>query len=249
MSAIEINPKARTYIIGDVHGCCDELEVLLDHLINKENLSSDDYIIFVGDYIDRGKNSKKVIDHLIELKKHPVNSIFLKGNHEDMLMSFLGFDGNLGNFFLQNGGVKTLEDYGFTNNFQVADILLNFPKDHLDFLKSLSNYISAPKFYIVHAGFNPESSLALQTEYDLFWIREEFILNKHDFGKVVFFGHTPHKEVFYDLPYKVCVDTGLVYGHKLSCIEVTENVCFEISYNTENIIKKDLKDSNISFNF
>ena len=104
----------RTFVIGDIHGCTEELDLLLDHIFDKEDFNpAEDHFVFMGDYIDRGFNSKKVIETLIWIKNIFPESVFLRGNHEDMLLSFLGIDGNYGNMFFYNGGKITLFSYIF----------------------------------------------------------------------------------------------------------------------------------------
>ena len=98
-------PKGRLLVVGDIHGCFEELKTLLNFLEKKADFSTADQLVFIGDYIDRGADSFKVIEHLLKFKdKYPATQ-FLKGNHEDMFLSFLGFAGDSGQFWLQNGGV------------------------------------------------------------------------------------------------------------------------------------------------
>ena len=97
----------RLFAIGDIHGCPDELTTLLKSI----ELDKRDTLVFVGDYVDRGPSAKDVIDILLEVKRNHSNSIFLKGNHEDMMLSFLGLPGHYGESFLYNGGVATLQSY------------------------------------------------------------------------------------------------------------------------------------------
>src|ERR1043166_9018992 len=100
---------ARTFVIGDIHGCVDELNWLLDALSPTEA----DAIVFLGDYIDRGPASKAVIDRLLRLRREGPGCVFLKGNHEDMFLAFLGLQGHYGEAFLLNGGETTLQSYGW----------------------------------------------------------------------------------------------------------------------------------------
>ena len=88
--------------------------------------------------------------------------------------------------------------------------------------------LASPDAHQVHAGINPSKSLAKQTDSDLLWIRDEFIHNPHRLPYTVLFGHTPRNSVLFDLPYKIGLDTGLVYGNKLSCLEIVERVLFQI---------------------
>lgn len=227
----------RTYVIGDIHGCPDELARLIDKL----PLEPLDRLIFLGDYIDRGPNSKGVISYLIDLQQNCRSEIiFLKGNHEDMFLSYMGFPGKYGDMFLYNGGGATLSSYGAGPHNQ-ADILLVIPPAHIKFLKELkTNYIE-DRFLCVHAGVNPQKSLELQEEDEMLWIRDEFILSRHDMPYTVLFGHTPQEEVLFHLPYKVGLDTGLVYGNRLSCLEIVEKTLFQIARGKKEVVRRSVK--------
>ena len=95
----EIKPKEKFFVVGDIHGCIDELEVLLEEII-KAGFNDNSHLLFVGDYIDRGKNSKAVVDRLIDFSAGKNNITFLRGNHEDMFLHFCGLDGSNGEFFM-----------------------------------------------------------------------------------------------------------------------------------------------------
>src|SRR5947207_4263886 len=161
-----------TYVIGDIHGCPDELARLIDKL----PINATDRLVFLGDYVDRGPDSKAVISYLIELERtSPAELIFLKGNHEDMFLSYMGFPGKYGDMFLYNGGGTTLTSYGAAPHNQASvDILLVIPPAHIRFLKDLKPYYIADSFFCVHAGINPSKPLVRQEEEDMLWIRDEF---------------------------------------------------------------------------
>lgn len=216
----------RRYVIGDIHGCLDELRYLVEDL----PLDTEDQLVFLGDYIDRGPNSSGVISYLLELEKHLAgyDLVFLKGNHEDMLLSYLGLLGHHGDMFLYNGGRPTLTSYGIDTAASSGDALSLIPPAHLDFYENLRNYYLMEPYLCVHAGIHPLKSLSEQTESELFWIRNKFIYSSHTLPYTVLFGHTPQNDVFYDLPYKVGLDTGLVYGNKLTCLETEEKILYQI---------------------
>ena len=218
----------RLFAIGDIHGCPAETEILLTWLERNEGLNQDDTIIFIGDYIDRGTASKAVIEYLLEFKKKFPQTIFLKGNHEDMLLSFLGFEGTNGDAYIKNGGDTTLDSYGLPPNSAPEDVFARIPKSHIDFISNLDSVVRTKNHIFVHAGLNPRKPFSRQSLDDIYWIREGFIDEVHSFGKIIIFGHTPHAELLYDVPYKIGIDTGLVYGNKLSCIELTHNVLYQI---------------------
>jgi serine/threonine protein phosphatase 1 len=215
------------YVIGDIHGCADELHELIEAL----PLDQGDRLVFLGDYIDRGPDSRAVVSFLIEFQNfHPeIEFVFLKGNHEDMLLSYLGLNGQHGDMFLVNGGKATFESYAITaNRPSPQEVLSIIPAAHLAFFGKLESYHVMDPFLCVHAGVHPRKCLAEQTNEELFWIRNAFIYNSHALPYTVLFGHTPQPAVLYDLPYKVGLDTGLVYGNMLTCLEVDEKVLYQI---------------------
>lgn len=224
------------YVVGDIHGCADELRCLIDQL----PLTGGDQLVFLGDYIDRGPASMEVVSFLLSLsqKFDRVEFIFLKGNHEDMLLSYLGLDGSHGEMFILNGGKATLASYGMSaEKMTRRDALQVIPADHLQFYQALKKYCIMDTFLCVHAGINPEKTLAEQTNEDFFWIRNKFIYSSHRLPYTVVFGHTPRDAVLYDLPYKIGLDTGLVYGNMLTCLELDEKVQFQISRGKKNVNK------------
>ncbi len=214
---------AHTFVIGDIHGCLDEIDRLLDTLVP----TAVDTVVFLGDYIDRGPASKGVIDRLLRLRREGPRCVFLKGNHEDMFLAFLGERGLYGEAFLGNGGGPTLRSYGLHGEFGAvrSDQL---PPEHLEFLRSLEVRYAQGPFLCVHAGVDPGRPLAAQREEDLLWIRGEFIRQPHPFPYTILFGHTPQREVLMDVPFKVGLDTGLVYWNKLSCLDLVEKRLFQL---------------------
>jgi predicted phosphodiesterase len=216
------------YVIGDIHGCVAELTRLIESL----PLAKRDQVIFLGDYIDRGPDSCGVISYLLGLRQtcSSIDFVFLKGNHEDMLLSYLGYRGQHGEMFLANGGKSTLASYGLNPDEATAEnVSAAMPSEHLNFFQTLAHCHATDSFFCVHAGINPQKTLAEQTDEEFFWIRNTFIYRSHSLPYTVLFGHTPQPTVFFDLPYKVGLDTGLVYGNMLTCLELDEKVLFQIS--------------------
>ncbi len=205
--------KEKLFAIGDIHGCFDQLKTLMEKLPFEPDR---DTIVFLGDYIDRGQDSFRVISYLLQLKKQCKNAVFLKGNHECMLENFIA--GNERDFFLFNGGEQTLRSYlkknGQSRSFPI-------PESHLDFFRNLLPYYETEHFIFVHAGLKEGVKLEDQQTNDLFWIREPFIHSDYDFGKTVVFGHTPFSEP-YVTRNRIGIDTGAVYGNKLTGVELTE---------------------------
>jgi serine/threonine protein phosphatase 1 len=232
--------SGRLYAVGDIHGCQAELDTLLNHLETVENLTAADRVIFIGDFVDRGPASKEVVDRLLAFKSKFKNSIFLKGNHEDMLLDFLGFGGSHGAVYLSNGGIETLQSYGLDNDSGIKDLFNKMPLSHLNFFKSLDSLVVIGEYIFAHAGINPVRFLRNQVPEDVYWIREGFIDKTHSFNKVVVYGHTPYPEVMRDLPYKIGIDTGLVFGNKLSCIELMEHRCIQVAKGSSQVISSEL---------
>ncbi|HTW89988.1 MAG TPA: metallophosphoesterase family protein, partial [Candidatus Binataceae bacterium] len=199
-----------------------------------------DTVVFVGDYVDRGPSARAVVDLLLDLERGPAEFVFLKGNHEDMMLSFLGLPGHYGESFLFNGGASTLESYGVgEEHLPLASERI--PEPHLDFFKRLSISYLRPPFLFVHAGIMPMRQLEEQSVEDMLWIRQEFIFNPHRLDATVIFGHTPMREVMVDLPYKLGIDTGLVYGGKLTCVEFTEGVLYQVGRGSRHVKSRAIK--------
>ncbi len=175
-----------------------------------------DKVIFLGDYIDRGPQSKEVIEFLKTLKKN-YDVVLLKGNHEDMLLRCV----ENGDCFPweRNGCAATISNYDGVENI----------KKELDFFKSLKPYHEEGKYLFVHGGVKPGIPLEDQQEFDMIWIRDEFIYSENPLpGKIVVFGHTPFKEVLI-MEDKIGIDTGCVYGNKLSAIRLDDMKVFSVN--------------------
>ncbi len=230
---------ARFFIVGDIHACPQELETLLTAL----SLQPEDHLVFLGDYVDRGPGAREVVDLLLGMRADAVCAMtFLKGNHEDMFLDFIGYAGNYGEAFLINGGVKTLASYGCPPFMEAAEIVARVPEAHLTFFRNLDLMVSVGEVLCVHAGISALHPLKEQEPEDLLWIRQEFIDNPHPLPYTVIYGHTPQREVKFDLPYKVGIDTGLVYGGKLSCLEFTEKKLFQVAKGGRAVKVSDITD-------
>ena len=219
------------WIIGDIHGCRRELELLLEKLPVEEKL------LFLGDYIDRGPDSKGVVKRLIAEKKR---SVFLMGNHEDMLLSYYhspqrpaGQSWLLGG----NGGQSTLNSYGLGPE----DPFEKFPLSHQGFYTKLRLYYETPDFIAVHAGLRVEPPFQLDTQKrrDLLWIRHEWIENESRWpGKKVYYGHTPSRFVLglerenetIQGQKSRGLDTGCVYGGSLTAFRTEDETIIQIPF-------------------
>jgi serine/threonine protein phosphatase 1 len=228
--------SGRLFTIGDIHGCPDELDAMLRAIAPVAG----DTVVFVGDYVDRGPSARDVIELLLAFESGPHETVFLKGNHEDMMLSFMGLPGNYGDSFLFNGGIQTFDSYGVSEKeFHHARKLI--PASHLGFLSRLASSYLRPPYLFVHAGVVPSRQLEEQRVEDMLWIRHEFISSPHRLDATVVFGHTPMREVMEELPFKLGIDTGLVYGGKLTCVELTEGAVRQVARGSHTVRTRRLK--------
>jgi serine/threonine protein phosphatase 1 len=229
-----------TYAIGDIHGCLEELQRLIGNLENHAGLCKDDVLVFVGDYIDRGPDSKGVIDYLLELDQK-YSCVFLMGNHEDMALWYLGIDHGSGTtsshrerelagVWIINGGDATLRSYGIDVHTRMPSLddrlgMANeLPETHIDFLKGLQYFYIEGDNLFVHAGVSqeglrastPQEAAELSPDKNLLWDRSAFG-QANSFGTMIY-GHTVCKEGvrwgwawLKDSPQSVGLDVGCVF--------------------------------------
>jgi serine/threonine protein phosphatase 1 len=212
---------SRIYAIGDIHGCADRLEALIARL---DIDTRQDRLIFIGDYIDRGPDPGRVVDTILELGKTIEHVICLLGNHEQMFLNYY-LEHRDAKLFLANGGSSTLASYGFQQSRQ--DPSFRVPEQHLQFYQSLLPYYETADHIFVHAGLRPSVPLPDQNLDDLLWSRFEFIRSAHDFGKKVVFGHTPFAVPLVESN-KIGIDTGAVYGGRLTCLELPAMIFHQV---------------------
>ncbi len=190
------------YAVGDIHGRADLLQSLLEKIT--EDLKSRAQgckvtLVFLGDYIDRGFHSKEVIDILLSLRDREFNTVFLAGNHEDMLLQFIDDPAAVSDLWLKVGGVAALASYGvflpdcpdFDAIVQASNQLADtMPRTHLAFLKELKEHYKLGDYYFVHAGIRPGVVLDAQVREDKLSIREEFTQSNVRYGCKVVHGHS-----------------------------------------------------------
>ena len=205
--------RRRIFAVGDIHGCYEKLVELMKILPwSKQN---GDLLLFIGDYVDRGTRSRDVVEFLVKLQKNGGDFIFLKGNHEKMLLDYY-VDHKDQMLYIANGGAETIASYV---EGAIGRKAFELPKDHLQFLQSLKLYYETDEYIFVHAGLRDAVPLPDQSQEDLLWIREEFIYSLYDWNKRVVFGHTALETPFVS-PGKIGIDTGAVYGNKLTAVEL-----------------------------
>jgi serine/threonine protein phosphatase 1 len=204
----------RLLAIGDIHGCHRQLRGLLDRLRPIDS----DQLVFLGDYIDRGPDSAGVIEVLLALRARFPRSVFLRGNHDQMLLDVLaGEDPTL---FLCNGGGKTIASYQARGGWPP-------PGEHRQFLEALPVIYQTEQFIFVHAGLRPGIPLTGQKPEDLLWIRQGFLDSRDDWGKIVVFGHTPREEPLLE-ERRIGLDTGCVYGGHLTGCDLLTRRCWQV---------------------
>lgn len=201
----------RTFAIGDIHGEYDKLI----KLISKAKIDfNTDKLIFLGDYIDRGPKSKEVLEYLIELQQCEYDIVFLRGNHEQMLLDHLNNKPHVTEIWLYNGG------YATKNSYKDKDNNGNYiPIEHVRFINDLPYYYEYGNYYFVHAGFQPGYNPENCPKQQMLWIRDEFIYSDYDWGKKVVFGHTPQNEPLF-MDNKIGIDTGATFNRMLTAIEL-----------------------------
>lgn len=218
----------RIYAVGDIHGRADLLKKLfsrIDEDING-NPIAETLHIFLGDYVDRGKDSAEVIDLLIE-RASAHRLACLKGNHEIYLTEFLENPGILG-AWAQYGALPTLASYGLTPALNAspkeqsalsAGLSSAMPESHAHFLASLKLCFTCGDYFFVHAGVRPGTPLSRQREEDMLWIRDDFLLHEEPFEKIIVHGHTPVIEP--DVrKNRINIDTGAYATGRLTCLKL-----------------------------
>jgi serine/threonine protein phosphatase 1 len=216
----------RIYAVGDVHGRADLLEEVLAKIDkdSAQNPGLRDIEVFIGDYVDRGPSSADVIAQLVQRSEFR-ETVFLRGNHEALLLAFLQNPSVL-NDWQQVGGLETLMSYGLqpvmnpTRQEQIelcASFNRMLPRSHRIFLqKQLRESYCCGDYFFVHAGIRPGVPLSKQREQDLLWIRNEFLEYDGGFEKIVVHGHTPVIEAEIRAN-RINIDTGAYATGQLTC--------------------------------
>ncbi len=197
----------RTLAIGDIHGCLEPLRLLWDSI----DFQPDDRIVFMGDYVDRGPDSKGVIDFLIGLREQNPDIVFLSGNHEEKFFLSQMDLTDRNHWFEAWGGIQTLESYG-PGGFD------DVPSSHWEFLGRARNYFETDTHIFVHAALDPDLPLHRQLPFTL--IHKKFSMPRpHYSGKTVICGHTAQKShIPLDVGHAVCIDTDPGRGGWLTCL-------------------------------
>jgi len=175
----------RTFVIPDIHGCCRTFRQLL---FNKLEIEKTDKLYLLGDYIDRGPDSKGVIDTILELQRDGYDVQAIKGNHEQMLIEFIASNSDEDLMdWLENGGDATLQSYDLENGGCI-------PREHIHFIKALPAFIATETHIFVHAGldFDLDEPIADTSQEFMLWSRENLdVVSEKIGGRKVIAGHTP----------------------------------------------------------
>lgn len=197
----------RLFAISDIHGC---FRPFYELVVNTIELQKSDHLMLLGDYIDRGEQSKEVIDFIIDLQNKGFNITPLAGNHELMLMNSY-FDPDILPFWMMNNGMSTLQSFGVEDVSEISEHYLNF-------FKSLPYYSIIGKFIFVHAGFNDHAEDPFSDEHDMVWESKETYQNPLLSDKIVIHGHRPKKKGYIqklinEKSHVIPIDTGCVYSN------------------------------------
>lgn len=239
----------RILAISDIHGYNDKLLELLDKVgYNAVN----DKLILMGDYCDRGLQSKEVVDTCINLRDKNTNTVFLTGNHDTMFINWLMTESYQHKaMFINNGGLQTIESYlgrdwvlnGLTHeNYQYAKkFIIDNYYHHVKFLMNNDYYYELSDHVFVHAGVNPRMKDWRNTSKEnMLWIRDEFIFKKHLHREIIVHGHTPARIIHDsdDIHFgdrKIGIDGGVCFKGQLNCLEITASEDGNYKYKQYNV--------------
>ena len=224
------SPKGRLIAIGDIHGHSKYLNSILDSI----SPTKDDAFVFLGDFVDRGPDSKGVIDSIIELSQEfKVYSI--AGNHEEMMLgAYAGGKEDI-NFWCKFGGKEALQSYGIEHP-------KNLPYDHIEFIKNCSNYIESENHIFVHARCNPNLHPSKNDPFFLRWQKININDPPHVSGKKIICGHSCQTKIL-NLGHIICIDTGagvLDIG-RLTALDVKSGTFWQFGVNYKKVMVKSLE--------
>ncbi|WP_417308062.1 metallophosphoesterase [Devosia sp.] len=217
------------YVIGDVHGCLAQLKALEARIVaDAEHRAGENWIVMLGDLVDRGPDSAAVIDHMLTSPPAGFQRQCLMGNHEAAMLAFIARP-RRGDRWLEFGGVETLLSYGvpldaledphLPQRQFAALVQRHIPDEHIAFMSGLPLLIETPEAILCHAGLMPGVPLAAQSATDLIWYRDDFAADYLDFGKVVVHGHTI-REAPLVTPGRIAIDTGAFATGRLTAVRL-----------------------------
>ncbi len=228
---LDSDHQPRCYVIGDIHGRSDLLDRMVDAIARdvQQSPTAKNLTVTLGDYVDRGPDSRGVLDRLVR-NPFPTDYIAVKGNHEELFETFLT-NPETGPQWRRLGGLETLHSYkvpvtplmlgkGFNEAAQALRQAL--PEAHAAFIRGLKLSLIVGGYFFCHAGVRPGVALEKQRAEDLLWIRDEFLSSKAPFGRIVVHGHTPTSspEV---LANRINIDTGAFATGRLTCLVIEDS--------------------------
>lgn len=225
-------PNYRAYAVGDIHGRLDLLEELLGkiHAELQHAPAPNTLLVFVGDLIDRGPSSAQVLERLRTYRREGVQPVFILGNHEEVLLRILAGDAELIDKWRWFGGAECLRSYGVDpdaigrlgNDDALAAVRDAIPNSHVEFLESFVDSCRFGDYLFVHAGVRPGVPLDQQSQADLRWIREPFLIDETDHGFIVVHGHTISSEVD-ERSNRIGIDTGAYRSGVLTALAIEDD--------------------------
>lgn len=216
-----VSANTVVWAVGDIHGQDDLFEALIPVITADLDRARDcrRKVVLLGDYIDRGLGSARVLEQVIELRpqleQDGVELVTLMGNHEALLLQFID-QPQSGPVWMTIGGRETLLSYGITVPALAdsegwarasSELLQAMPLSHLEFLEDLPFFNIERDYFFVHAGVRPGVALDAQSPEDMMWIRDPFLKDSRTFDKMIVHGHTPGDDVYAD-ERRICLDTG-----------------------------------------
>lgn len=231
-------PTKELIAIGDIHGCLDPLKRLIQVLNPNERMQ----LVFLGDYVDRGPDSKGVIEFLLELNQ-VYDCVFLSGNHEVLMLDYIAWGNSLQKDWARNGGEATIESYIQNGNVDI-------PESHFEFLKSCLPYYDTLDYFFVHGGIKPYRTIAENLRkmrlHDFVWERshmdlETIAANNFNWEKAVVCGHTPLAKPLI-LEKLIAIDTGCVYNQssqlgRLTAISLPSRKVFQVDNRLKSVVE------------
>jgi serine/threonine protein phosphatase 1 len=208
----------RTIAIGDIHGCSTALAALVEAF----EVTPDDTIVPLGDYVDRGIDSKGVLDQLIALSNR-CQLLPILGNHDEMMLH--ARDGRSDfQFWLNCGGDAALDSYGASSRLDLI------PRSHFAFLESCRAYVETDTHIFLHANYKPDVPFNQTDDHTLRWLslRDYTPAERHCSGKTAVVGHTPQKDVL-NLGHLICLDTGCCHGGWLTALDVDSGQIWQVN--------------------
>ena len=225
-------PGSRAYAIGDVHGRLDLLVDLLARIEedNERRGPAKTWLVFLGDLVDRGPDSRGVVDLLVNRPPAFARNVFLKGNHEEFFLAVLGGDDSGVQHWLAYGGTECAQSYGLTSGWMLnatpaaimERLIAQVPESHVRFLGEMHDSFRFGDYLFVHAGIRPGVALDKQVGRDLRWIREGFLDDRSDHGVIVVHGHTIVGRVE-ERPNRIAIDTGAYHSGVLTALVVEDD--------------------------